>query len=161
MASLIRPATHDDLAALMELFQQLDDLHSRELPQVFREATTSARSVADLQGLLADPAVALMVAELDHLIVGLVHVKEVMLPGSTYFLPARYAQVRDLVVHADHRHLGLGAALMAEAERWAASRGIGEIRLMVWEFAGSALPFYDSLGYSTLNRTMVKQLESK
>lgn len=157
----IRPATLDDSADLAELFRQLDHVHHEGLPLVFQDAEAPARSADYLEGLLADPAVALLVAEIDDLVVGLAHVQEVTLAGNSYFLPARYAQVRDLVVHECHRHLGLGGALLAEAERWAESRGIGEVRLMVWDFCGSALPFYEPLGYGTLNRTMVKHLGSR
>ena len=158
MAVLIRSATVDDFPAMAELFRQLDEVHHEGLPLVFRDAEASARNANYLQGLLADPAVALLVAELYDLVVGLAHVQEVSLAGNAYFLPARYAQVRDLVVLERHRHLGLGAALMAEAERWAESRGIDEVRLMVWGSCGSALPFYEGLGYGTLHRTMVKRL---
>ncbi len=158
MAALIRSATVDDFAAMAELFRQLDEVHHHGLPLVFREAAASARSPEYLQSLLCDSNVAVQVAELDGLVVGLAHVQEVSFAGNAYFVPARYAQVRDVVVREASRHLGLGAALMAEAERWAEARGIEEVLLMVWDFAGSALSFYQALGYETLHRTMVKRL---
>jgi GNAT superfamily N-acetyltransferase len=47
---------------------------------------------------------------------------------------------------------------MAAAEAWARERGATELRLDAWEFAAGPLPFYESLGYQTIKRTLVKPL---
>jgi ribosomal protein S18 acetylase RimI-like enzyme len=43
---------------------------------------------------------------------------------------------------------------MAAAERWARARGAEEVWLDVWEFNGTAIGFYEALGYETVSRRM-------
>ena len=56
--------------------------------------------------------------------------------------------VRTLWVREDHRRHGLGARLLAAAEREAASRGCREVQLDTHDFQASG--FYRHLGYSQI-----------
>lgn len=52
-----------------------------------------------------------------------------------------------LAVHPDHRHAGVGRALMAAAESWLIDRDLPKIQFMVREGNESVLAFYAALGY--------------
>jgi len=58
--------------------------------------------------------------------------------------PALY--VAGLFVTASARGLGIGRALMAEAQRLAAARGAERIAWMVWRKNAPAIAFYEHLG---------------
>ena len=58
-----------------------------------------------------------------------------------------YAELGGLVVDEGHRGQGLGRALMAEAERWAAERGYGWLRIRSNTARAGAYHFYRQLGY--------------
>lgn len=67
-------------------------------------------------------------------------------PGSGDFAPR--ALVDSLVVAEDWRRVGVGAALLEEAERLARDWGQPELRLRVEASNSGALAFYGALGYA-------------
>jgi ribosomal protein S18 acetylase RimI-like enzyme len=50
-------------------------------------------------------------------------------------------------VAPEHRRTGLGSQLMNEVQRWAQSRGAGELRLMVTSNNAKAISFYERCGF--------------
>ena len=50
-------------------------------------------------------------------------------------------------VAPEHRRTGLGTRLMNEVQRWAQTRGAGELRLMVTNNNAKAISFYERCGF--------------
>lgn len=104
--------------------------------------------VAHRFGLLAErPESAVFVAEdedeaADERIAGFVHVQ-----GRLAVESDPRAEIAGLVVDAVRRGEGVGRALMAAAERWAADRGYDEVTLHSNVARERAHRFYQSLGY--------------
>lgn len=105
--------------------------------------------VAHRFGLLAErPESAVFVAEdedeaADERIAGFVHVQ-----GRLAVESDPRAEIAGLVVDAVRRGEGVGRALMAAAERWAADRGYDEVTLHSNVARERAHRFYQSLGYT-------------
>ena len=150
----IRRATLADYDQLCQLFEQGDIQHRNALPRMFRAQPGPARSYDYVAGLLADQEQAVIVAESGPLLVGVALAQIHRTPDIPILVPRRYAHVGDLVVSEDHRRSGIGSALMRAVRTWAASQGVAEIQLNVWEFNEGALAFYESLGYRTMSRNM-------
>ena len=55
--------------------------------------------------------------------------------------------VEDVVVDANHRGRGVGRALLAALADWARGRGVRRLQLLADGSNGSALAFYDRLGW--------------
>lgn len=55
--------------------------------------------------------------------------------------------VEDVVVDANHRGQGVGRALLAALADWARGRGVRRLQLLADGNNGSALAFYDRLGW--------------
>lgn len=72
----------------------------------------------------------------------------------------RHTHIFLLYVDPDHRHQGIGSALMHRAETWAKARGDRQIGLQVFQSNQPALTFYQSLGYQAQAFWMVKPLDS-
>ena len=64
----------------------------------------------------------------------------------------KQAYVFLLYVAPDHRHQGLGMAMMKHAQQWAKQQGYSQIGLQVFEDNVSALNLYQKLGYRTQAR---------
>ena len=104
--------------------------------------------------LLADEDSALLVAESDGRVVGVVHGQLHGSAGMSVPGGSGYVEVDMLAVAPTHRRQGIGRALMAAAHAWAAERGARDVRLTVWEFNQGARAFYEALGYETMNRKL-------
>ena len=89
-------------------------------------------------------------------VVGWVHVC-----GEHLLVSPPYAEVGGLVVDDEARGVGVGRALMAEAERWARERGYREVRVRSGTARTGAHAFYQRIGYRLVKsqHRFVKTLE--
>lgn len=95
-----------------------------------------------IRALSRHPDAALFVAELeDGGLVGRLSLMRDPHPSS------RHVADLGLMVAASHRRQGIGSALMAMAERWAAGAGVGKLELHVFPHNAPAIALYERLGY--------------
>lgn len=73
-------------------------------------------------------------------------------------LGQRYSQIFLLYVVPEHRRLGVGKALLHQAETWAKKRGDRQIGLQVFVDNPKAINLYQNLGYETQSLLMIKSL---
>ena len=104
--TLIRPATLEDVPALVDLNDQLG------------YPTTEADMIERLTPILASDEHALLLAYDDGLPVGWIHVAL-----DRGLEASRAAVLRGLVVDERHRSLGIGHDLLRAAEDWARAHG--------------------------------------
>jgi len=98
---------------------------------------------ARLAAVIDDPRHALFAAAgPDGTALGWVHALVVV-----YLEAPPFVEIGGLVVDADYRRTGLGNALMARAEEWAAAQGVGMVRLRSNVTRGEAHAFYRARGY--------------
>jgi ribosomal protein S18 acetylase RimI-like enzyme len=154
MQITIRPATEDDYEALCRLYAEVDALHSRALPGVFRAAEGPPRPRELVRETISSEESALFVAVAESGIVGMLDVDIRSAPDYPIIVPRRYAHISEIVVTESHRGRGVGQMLMEQAHRWALEKGLSEVELNVWEFNEGAVTFYKKLGYETSHRTM-------
>jgi ribosomal protein S18 acetylase RimI-like enzyme len=154
----IRTATIDDYQGIALVFDEIDLLHRRGAPHVFRAPPGRALDRTHFEAVLTDPEMDWIVAERGGEIVGFLSVHMLHAADRPVLVPRHFVEVESLAVRADHQRAGVGRTLMAAAERWAAERGLSEIELSVWEFNQSALAFYEELGYVTERRKMRRVL---
>ena len=103
-----------------------------------------------LQRLAAHTSDAVLVAEVDGGVVGWIHVCAVL---SVEYAPM--AEVRGLVVDAQRRSRGIGAALLQAAEEWATRSGLREMRVRSQVVRERAHRFYLERGYAERKRQVV------
>lgn len=162
MCCRLRLAETADYQAACRLYAEADALHARKRSDRFRVTEEPARSRGLFEGHLEDAEQALLVAEVDGDVVGLVRVQaleRLEVPDVPALAPRRYAMVQELVVAQSHQRRGIGTRLMSEAERWARDRGLTQVELGVYEFNEAALRLYRRLGYSTHSRRLSRTLD--
>jgi GNAT superfamily N-acetyltransferase len=145
----IRRLTSDDVDQAGHLYLQSAELHADLDPDYYRVPSleTVAAHYADLAERNESEPVACFVAELDEAVVGIVEVNVSDPPSSNSMLrPGRVASV-DIVVEANHRRRGIGAALMQRAETWAHDQGATSLMLDMLRANEPALAFYNALGF--------------
>ncbi|MGE5654472.1 MAG: GNAT family N-acetyltransferase, partial [Bacillota bacterium] len=71
----------------------------------------------------------------------------------------KYVYLQSLMVSHHARRWGIGRQLMDTVHQWARSQGAAEVRLETWEFPEGPQRFYEVMGYRTLRRTLVNELD--
>ncbi len=139
----IRPARSEDCPPLADLCTQLG------YPSTPEQLTSRLRQIQ------ADPDHAVFIAEENSAVIGWVHVHITPLLESD-----RTAEIGGLVIDEKKRGLGIGRALMEQAEAWANQHSCREIRLRSNILREAAHRFYEALGYKNLKTsyTFRKQL---
>jgi GNAT superfamily N-acetyltransferase len=140
---VVRPATAQDLPAALELFDQLDRFQHGW--RVFEpRATLRQEAEARYRAALMDPDVLHVVAEVDGRVVGTALAKAHPISSMSDEV---VAELSGVMVHPDHRALGVGRALVAEVGRWAAGRGVRRVAIKTYSANEEALRFWEGLGF--------------
>jgi ribosomal protein S18 acetylase RimI-like enzyme len=154
----IRKATAEDYSPLCGLFDEVDVLHRANLPHLFQRPNGPVREPDYYRGLIADKDVGLFVVEIGEKLVGFVHAVVRDAPPIPILVPRRYAIVESVGVKPGFQKHGMGRLLMDTVQEWATAEGATSIELNVFEFNETAIEFYEKLGYETLSRKMIKEL---
>ncbi len=154
----IREATVSDYQGLCEIFEEVDSIHRQALPAIYRKPTGPARSREYIQGLIQDDATALLVAEGEGSLLGVIKVTVTETPDIPVYVPRTYAAIDTLAVKKECRRSGIGRSLLEAAEQWARNKGAAAAELTVMEFNEPAIAFYRRFGYKPASRKMRKPL---
>ncbi len=156
----IRPATEQDIEALIDLYIEFHEFHVRGVPDRLQvpESYDRARLTDSLKKIIADVSSAIFVAEQGGIVVGLVEVYLRQSEADDAIVQHTYGHLQSLMMLEAYRHHGLGSRLTASAEQWAKDRGAIAMQLDTWEFEAGPLHFYEGLQYRTVKRLMVKDL---
>lgn len=157
---LIRAARAEDVAVVLELYAEVDELHRAAHPDLYG-SPIPVRDAAGFEKEMAEPHVGVLVAQTaSGDVVGFAQLFELQTPEGRPLRPRRYCLMDALGVAAAHRRQGVGKALMQAAEEWAKARGLESIEVTVWAFNDSARRAYEQQGFTTLRQYLRKPLVS-
>jgi ribosomal protein S18 acetylase RimI-like enzyme len=151
----IRRATTGDLEAVIALLDDVDELHRRALPWLFREID-SPNQVEFLNTYVSKSDHAMFVAEApDASPAGVVYMF-IRQPARAPIVRRTFvAEIDTLVVASAYRRQSIGRRLVQAALEWAHESGATRTELGVYEFNEQARAFWASLGFETLSRRLV------
>lgn len=157
---LIRLATEQDIDQLISLYIEFHEFHVPGVPERLRrpEVYDEAELRDALRAIFANPDAALFVADAGKELLGLAEVYLHQDEPQMLTVAHRYGYLQSLIVSAAQRKKGVGKQLVMAAQQWAKERDATEMQLTAWEFAAGPLPFYEALGYRTLKRHFVIDL---
>ncbi len=153
----VRPATKADYPFILGVFDELEKQHVEAVPEFFKPMTR-AEQVKELDDIMSEEKARLLVAERGGEVLGVIHLALMKSDDYPVLKPRRWVKVRDIAVSRKHLKAGVGAALMAAAERWAKEKGVDTLELNVWEFNKGAFAFYQKMGFETASRHMWKRI---
>ncbi|MEU4482653.1 GNAT family N-acetyltransferase [Micromonospora sp. NPDC023966] len=156
----VRPAGLADVPSLVELRLANAEAHLALDPDVYRVPRREA-VVRHFTAMLGDEAGrdAVLVAEApDGRVVGMIEVLRQSDPPEHQILrPEPSAQVHTVVL-PDARGLGVGAALLKAAERWATDRGITYLSAGIHHRNVGAVRFYGRHGFTDAGFSLGRRL---
>ena len=137
----VRLATVEDAPVVARLGAEVQDLHHRHRPDVFKAADRPAVSLYESR--LADPAVTVYLAEDDTgAALGYVLVRVYTIPETPLMWGANVVDVDEIGVTNTRRRQGVGRELFKEVGRLAKTVSADRLHLTVWEFNESAQAFF-------------------
>ena len=157
---VIRPVTLDDLETLIDVYLDTAVHHARIDPEVFHvpareDVAVRLRRRVEGRGDSAEYVAAMVGDEMAGS--ASVDVADPLSPGNM-MRNHRMAEFGVSVVEA-WRGRGIGRALIAWTERWAAEHGVERMILNVSEANEGAIRLYHDLGYRDYDRAMLKRLD--
>jgi ribosomal protein S18 acetylase RimI-like enzyme len=141
----VEPATHDDIARLVELEAALfrEDA-GRHDP--FADITWPDREgYHDFERLLADPRALVLVARDGTGVVG--HAVAYLGDSSPTRMSVTYGVLRSLFVEDQHRNSAVGSTLTEAFVAWARANGCAEALVDSYSANEAAQRFYERLGF--------------
>ena len=147
----IRLATNNDVQTICTLFTDFFAYNAVQQPEYYIAAREDGKyPSAVINSQIGD----IIVAEIGQRIVGFVHVEEDTTLPYPSILSRKFACIVDFFVDEQHRKNGLGRLLLEEVNRWAQSRNLEYIELMVLENNDIGKNFYERENFATVSRTM-------
>ncbi len=150
----IRKAENKDIQRLLELLQQVLELHAKIRPDVFIPGTTKYTQ-EELEGIIRDEMSPVYVSVDDgDEVMGYAFCQIKEQPFSNNMVPFKSMFIDDLCVDESRRGQHVGEALFEYVKDRARELGCYEVTLNVWAGNESAEHFYEKMGMKTKERQM-------
>jgi ribosomal protein S18 acetylase RimI-like enzyme len=146
----IRTATDADAEAVSLLHRDIQALHARGLPHLFRPPTPESFAPERVRSLLQHASVRILIGVLGAEPIGYVFAEIVRQGGSVLRLPLDYVYVNHLAVAPAQRRRGYGSRLLRAVTDVARAEGVAGVALDVWAFNSAAQAFYAAQGFAPL-----------
>lgn len=154
----LRAADAGDLAAIFDMFVQVQSIHAEAEPDFFRPPERDEAFEQYYEGIMNDPEQFLVIALSGGAAAG--HVQYFMgtRPKSIYRPERRFAYIHQLVVSEDFRRTGCGTALIDHVKQDARKQGIAMLGIDFWSFNGPARRCFESAGFKVNQEHMWQRL---
>ena len=150
----IRNARPKDSEKIIDLLQQVLELHAKIRPDIFIPGTTKYTS-EELQNLMNDEEKPIYVAVDDNdCVIGYAFCQIKQQPFSNNMIPFKSMFIDDLCVDSTCRGQHIGEQLFEYVKSQAKKLGCYEVTLNVWSGNTGAEHFYEKMGMKTKERMM-------
>lgn len=153
MKPIVRRAVPEDAGAILALLLQVEEIHQKGRPDLFKEHGTKY-TAGELYEIMADESRPIFVAELDGCVVGYVFGIINDTKDSTMLVDMKTIHLDDVCVDSSCRAMGIGGILMEYVTDWAKAVGCTRMDLDVWEFNEGAKRFYERYGFKVQKHRM-------
>jgi len=147
----IRPATHNDIDQICQLYNEFFAYNAIMDPVYCRAGKETGEYP---KTVIEDIGSDLIVAVENDKLTGFIHIKEGRTPPYDALKQNHYAQIIDFIVTEKHRQKGIGKKLMDAAKEWAIKRDLDYIELFVLQGAKNEHRFYENNDFVTVMQTM-------
>ena len=154
---IIRFAEYEDLERVNELRRQVNALHVKGKPEVFKAGFPDELR-NHVYTIFADPMQKIAVAEKERIICGFAVLNHIRKPETPYMYVRDYLDIDEFCVDEGFRRQGIAGEMIRFIREYARKEGFDRIELNMWEFNQDALAFYESAGFSTYRRYLEMKL---
>lgn len=150
----IRKASTKDIPRIIELLQQVLEIHANIRPDIFISGTTKYTE-KELEDILSDENRPIYVATSEEdTCIGYAFCILKNQPFSNNMVPFKSLFIDDLCVDQNTRGQHIGENLIEHVKEEAKKMGCYEVTLNVWAGNTSAEKFYEKMGFQTKERQL-------
>ena len=154
----IRLAISADSLLLSSLCMDVQSLHAKHHPDLFKIPPSNDFAVSFFDEMLTDSAITIFIAEENGQALGYVLCKLIERTENPFTFAMRYLLVDQISVHPTTQGRGVGAALIKQAEVLAMELNVQRIQLDSWGFNTEAHAFFEKMGFEKFNHRFLKNL---
>ena len=154
---MVRTATEGDIGALVALNSDVQGLHVSLFPDRFKETNPDEVAGWFLSVQKNDNCRTLIAFE-GGVSAGYIVLRVKDRQEHAFCKAHKPLYVDQISVSRDHRHMGVGKALIEGAKASAVEEGIGRLELDVWTENADAKQFFAAQGFTTFNEVMKLEL---
>lgn len=155
---IFRKATIKDYDILAELYYESDILHYGFDSEKNKKPVKGARSRDVIESFISGDQSDVMVAEMNGGVVGFVYCLVRRKEGNNVFNDDVHTYIGDLGVLEAYCGMGIGKALLKQAEEWSLKRNIGRMVLEADCLNKRAIGLYEKVGYRATSVKMEKSI---
>ena len=148
----IRFAENRDIPGMIDLLQQVGEVHHKIRPDLFRSGAQKYDE-KDLEALLQDRDRPIFIAD-DGVVAGYCFCVLKDSRGSSVLTDRVEVYIDDLCVEENRRGQGIAKALYRHVCDWAGKQGCAFVTLNVWCGNNGAMAFYEKMGMTPRSVTM-------
>ena len=141
----IRFACEKDIPGMIDLLQQVGEVHHQIRPDLFR-AGAQKYDAAALKRLLADPNRPILIAEAEEKVLGYAFCILQVTENDPVLCDRKVLYIDDLCVDENVRGQGIAGALYEKVLEFARELNCGAVTLNVWCGNDGAMRFYEKCG---------------
>ncbi len=153
----IRRANTEDVGDIIRLLHQVNMVHHRMRPDLFKPHTTKY-SEQELEGLVNDPDNPIFVYA-DEGVLGYAFCQVKETKGDLLLQDIKTLYIDDICVDEKARGRHIGKSLFEYVQQYAQTIGCRNITLNVWEGNTAAMSFYQSMGMQVMKTTMERRID--
>lgn len=150
---MIRQATIKDLKRINELLYQVQDIHAKGRPDIFKIGTKKF-SDDELKDIVTNSDLKFYIYEIDNLLIGYICLKIINDEESNSKKKRKELYIEDLCVDEKYRNQGIGKELFEYSKALAKNNNCEYVTLNVWELNKKAKSFYEKEGLRPLKTIM-------
>jgi len=154
----IRRASSTDSLLLSSLCVDVQTLHAKHHPNIFKLPQSDKFAASFFDEALADSTINIFLAEEDEQGLGYVLCKLVERAEGPFTFALRYLLVDQISVRPAAQGKGVGKALLGQVEIFAKELNIQRVQLDSWDFNLDAHAFFQKVGFEKFTHRFLKNL---
>lgn len=151
---IIRKASIEDYTHLCPIYEELDNLHLKNHPEIFRTPLNCSRKKSDIETIIENPNRELFIAEINSEIVGFVECFIAKSHPHPVIKEREWVQLDNIAVKNEYQNKKIGNLLLERAKEWAKEKNLNRIELTVYSFNTNTINFYEKKGFNEISKKM-------
>ena len=143
---MVRRAKSEDIPAILNLLLQVDMIHHRGRPDIFK-CNVTKYDADELMGIInSDKTPVFVCVDEDDNVMGHAFCIHKQFVDDHVLTDVRTLYIDDICVDEKYRRQRVGSKLYCEVKRYAKEQGFYNITLNVWSCNPAAMEFYQKMG---------------